>query len=112
MPQFLNIVFIQNEDAAEPLKILEEQGESAALQYLCQWDYAENDGETYDENPRGSGDSVYREGNYIMTYNTSLGYIGLCKSFIQTAWEFRAVIPYFHVLSLRLARNKTSGGKS
>ena len=79
MPQFLNIVFIQNENAAEPLKILEEQGESAALQYLCQWDYAENDGETYDENPRGSGDFVYHEGNYIMTYNTSLGYIGLCK---------------------------------
>lgn len=79
MSKYLNIVFIQNEEAAEPLKILEEQGESAALRYLRQWDYGENDGEIYDENPGGSGDSTYREGNYIMTYNTSLEYIGLCK---------------------------------
>ena len=79
MQQFLNIVFLQNEEAAKPLKILKEQGEAAALQFLCQWDYAEDDGEVYEENPGGNGDSVYREGNYIMTYNTSLGYIGLCK---------------------------------
>ena len=75
----LNIVFIQNEEAEEPLRILEDQGEGAALRYLRQWDYREEEGEVYDENPGGSGDSVYREGNYIMTYNTSLGYIGLCK---------------------------------
>ena len=79
MQEYLNIVFIQNEEAEEPLNILEEQGEGAALQYLRQWDYGEDDGEAYDENPGGSGDFIYREGNYMMTYNTSLGYIGLCK---------------------------------
>lgn len=83
MQKFLNIVFIQNEEAEEPLRILEDQGEGAALRYLRQWDYreddGEDDGEVYDENPGGNGDSVYREGNYILTYNTSLGYIGLCK---------------------------------
>ena len=79
MQQFLNIVFIQNEEAEEPLRILEDQGEGAALRYLRQWDYREDEVEVYDENPGGSGDSVYREGNYILTYNTSLCYIELCK---------------------------------
>lgn len=79
MPQYLNIVFMQNEEAAEPLRILAEQGESAALQYLRQWDNDEDDGEIYAENPGGSGDSVYREENFVMTYNASLEYIGLCK---------------------------------
>lgn len=48
MRKFLSIVFIQNEEAEEPLEILEEHGKSTALQYLKQWDYGENDGEIYD----------------------------------------------------------------
>ncbi|OQA82032.1 MAG: hypothetical protein BWY31_03441 [Lentisphaerae bacterium ADurb.Bin242] len=79
MKEYMSIVFIQNEEAEEPLNILEAQGKGAALQYLRQWDYGEDDGETYPENPAGSGDSTYREGNYIMSYNSSMGYIGLCK---------------------------------
>ena len=79
MTKYLEIVFIQNEEAETPLKILEEQGEDAAMNYLRQWDYSDDDGEIYDRNPGGSGDSAYRKGNYVMTYNTSLGYIGLCK---------------------------------
>ena len=79
MTKYLEIVFIQNEEAETPLKILEEQGENAAMNYLRQWDYGDDNGEIYDRNPGGSGDSVYRKGNYVMTYNTSLGYIGLCK---------------------------------
>ena len=79
MKKYMEIVFIQNEEAETPLKILEEQGEDAAMNYLRQWDYGDDDGEFYDRNPGGSGDSAYRKGNYVMTYNTSLGYIGLCK---------------------------------
>ena len=79
MTKYMEIVFIQNEEAETPLKILEEQGEDAAMNYLRQWDYSDDDGEIYDRNPGGSGDSAYRKGNYVMTYNTSLGYIGLCK---------------------------------
>ena len=79
MQKFQEIVFIQGEEAEEPLEILDKHGESSALQYLKQWDYGENDGEIYDEIPAGSNDSTYREDCYIMNYNTSLGYIGLCK---------------------------------
>lgn len=45
MQKFQEIVFIQGEEAEEPLNILDSEGESAALQYLAQWDYGENDGE-------------------------------------------------------------------
>ena len=79
MKKYMEIVFIQNEEAETPLKILEEQGEDAAMNYLRQWDYGDDDGEIYYRNPGGSGDSAYRKGNFVMSYNTSLGYIGLCK---------------------------------
>ena len=51
MQKFQEIVFIQGEEAEEPLNLLDNEGESAALQYLAQWDYGENDGEIYDEIP-------------------------------------------------------------
>ena len=65
MQKFQEIVFIQGEEAEEPLNILDSEGESAALQYLAQWDYGENDGEIYDEIPAGSVDSTYREDDYM-----------------------------------------------
>jgi len=74
---YANIVFMQSsQDTAEPLRILEEQGEHAALEYLKQWDY----GDSYEENNEpcaGTDDTIYREGPYIMSYNTRLEYIGL-----------------------------------
>lgn len=79
MQKFQEIVFIQGEEAEELLEILKSRGESAALQYLVQWDYGEGDGDIHDENPAGSNDSTYSEGCYIISYSTTLGYIGLCK---------------------------------
>ena len=76
--KYESIVFMQGEEADEPLKILEEQGEEAALEFLKQWDYGEG-GETYNENPAGDDDDEYRSGNYIMSYNTRIGTIGLCQ---------------------------------
>ena len=75
---YLNIVFMQPDsaDADEPLRILDEMGEHAALEYLTQWDY----GDAYEENDEsqaGRDDTIYREGDYLMSYNTRLGYIGL-----------------------------------
>lgn len=74
--QYENVVFAQGDDAAEPLRILETQGEQAALEYLTQW---HNPGEHETRNDVGAGESdrSYRQGQYIMTYNERLGYIGL-----------------------------------
>ena len=79
MAHYEEIVFIEHEEAAEPLAILEEQGEEAAMNYLRQWDYGDHDGEIFDENPAGSGDHVYWKDGYVMSYNTYFQYIGLCK---------------------------------
>ena len=66
---------MQGDDAREPLAILDKQGESAALDFLSEWDYG-NACPT-DNASAGTSDTIYRERNYILNYNTRLGYIGL-----------------------------------
>lgn len=48
------------------------------MRYLEQWDYGDNYGEVVDPmQQKGSRDSVYKQGRYLMTYNPGLGYAGL-----------------------------------
>lgn len=48
------------------------------MEYLKQWDYGDNYGEVVDPmQVKGSGDSVYKQGRYLMTYNSRHGYAGL-----------------------------------
>ena len=74
-----NIVFLQGDDAGEILDILDVFGESSAMEHLQQYDYGESQIESRDDFPWGSRDMIYREGNYVMSYNIGLGYIGLIK---------------------------------
>jgi hypothetical protein len=80
---YQEVVFMQGEEAREPLKVLEDQGEQAALEYLKQWDAGEG-GEESEEAPWGTSDTVYwneerhRDEDYVMSYNKGLEYIGLC----------------------------------
>lgn len=76
---FEDIIFLQDEDAIEALKILEMKGEQEALKYLLEWDYGEGPVRTLKGVPWGTLDQVYRYKDYIMTYNTGIGYIGLIK---------------------------------
>lgn len=82
-----SIVFIQDEEANGPLGILYNEGEEATIEYLSQWDYgdetqfaSEVNGHTYSSpaDCAGSGDAVSIVGNYALTYNLHLGYVGLC----------------------------------
>jgi len=97
---YQNVVFMDGDDASEPLAILHNRdrdpetgmdidesvvwhcptGESVAatFAYLAQWDYGEP-AETYPESHAGSGDwqETSECGRYLMTYNVGLGYIGL-----------------------------------
>ena len=75
--QYQRIVFAQGEDADEPLRILDEQGEAAAVEYLSQWDCGDGGGEVMDEPASGEADDVYEDEHYRLSYNTRLGYIGL-----------------------------------
>lgn len=71
-----NVVFLQGSEASEPLSMLDNDGPDAAIEFLTQW---HNPGEHEGTNELGHGmtDKVYGKGNYILSWNTALGYIGL-----------------------------------
>jgi hypothetical protein len=73
---YQRIVFLQGEEADEPLAILDRDGEEAALDYLAQWDYGDA-GEEFDEPASGTSDYVFESDHYRLSWNVRLGYIGL-----------------------------------
>lgn len=81
--KYEDVVFLQGEEAYEPLRILNNDGEDAALNYLKQWhDYGHHMGS--DELGHSNSDDVYKKDNYIMSWNNSLNYIGLQYEFEDT----------------------------
>jgi len=70
------IVFMQGDDADEPLAMLDTEGIESVLDYLAQWDMDDN-GELTDEPSAGTSDDTYEVDGYILTWNNQLGYIGL-----------------------------------
>lgn len=85
MKQYVEIAFFQGDDAEEPLAILEERGEQACLDYCADWDYGDS-AYASDTPPWGTDDDLYRDGDYILSYNARIGYVGLCRveSVIET----------------------------
>lgn len=86
--KYSNIVFLQDSEADEVLNILDEYGAQKAFEYLLQWDYGEHvieeqkiDFYGRDFTPWGKNDRLFKKDNYVMTYNLSMGYIGLTKIF-------------------------------
>jgi len=74
--KYENVVFLQGDEAYEPLERLDREGPDAALEYLKQWHYpGEHDG----TNTLGHGreDKVYEKDGYIMSWNPRLDYIEL-----------------------------------
>ena len=78
MKKYLNIIFLQGEDAEEVLEIIRSQGESVAMNYLKEWDMGDSCDES-ETHPAGRSDSSFIRGDYIMNYNDSLSYVGLCR---------------------------------
>lgn len=83
---FYSIVFMQGDDAAEPLDILNSEGADAAVEYLAQWDYGDEtleaariNGHTYSQiaDAIGTGDYRLTIGAYVLTWNAGLNYVGL-----------------------------------
>lgn len=88
-----SIVFMQGDDADEALRILYGKAAddesvvwsgpfaetiAATFEHLGQWDYGEP-GEMHTESEAGSSDRQVTsdDGQYLMTWNLGLGYIGL-----------------------------------
>lgn len=78
-PTFYSIVFLHGDNANEALDILDREGDDALLQYLKQWDYGTESEHSPQSFPAGHSDRVYTSGEYTVSYNLRLGYVGLCR---------------------------------
>jgi len=77
--QYYEIVFLQGEKAEEPLTILRDKGEEAALDYLKEFDRGEEMDVNPEDAPWGDDDRVMEKDGYVMSWNTEFGYIGLVR---------------------------------
>jgi len=74
--KYEEVVFLQGDEAYQPLEILNTKGKDAALEYLKQWHYpGEHQGSQ--ELGHGTEDQTYEKDGYIMSWNSGIGYIGL-----------------------------------
>ena len=76
--QYETIIFLQGQEADEPLDTLKQQGEEAAIEYLLQWDNGDSD-EWIDVEPYGTASTLYRRDNLVLCYHSGIGYIGLTR---------------------------------
>ena len=74
--KYEDVVFLQGDEAFEPLERLDREGPEAALEYLKQWHYpGEHQGSQ--DLKHGADDKTFEKDGYTMTWNPRLDYIGL-----------------------------------
>ncbi|MBD3261449.1 MAG: hypothetical protein GF334_07175 [Candidatus Altiarchaeales archaeon] len=68
--------FVSKSGFGKGEKAFFESPDDEKIKYLSQWDHGDV-GEVRDKPSHGSSDTVYRKGDYVLSYNPSLGYAGL-----------------------------------
>lgn len=87
--RWLNVAFLQGEEADAVLDLIDRDGAEAAIAHLSGYDYGEEttqaaleNGYVYDDQPpTGSTDRTVQDGGYALTYNHALGHVGLYREF-------------------------------
>mgnify|MGYP000097275363 CR=1 FL=1 len=88
--RWISVVFLQDEDAGELLAMIDRDGETAAIEYLRQWDYGDEttdaalvNGYVYDRIPEGSADRTIEDPDspYALTYSELYGYVSLLRRY-------------------------------
>ena len=84
--QWISVVFLQGDEADEVLDLIDVQGTDAAIEHLTGYDYggetveaAIANGHVYDEPQAGATDRTATRDVYTLTYNASLGNVGLYR---------------------------------
>ena len=84
--RWVSVVFLQGEEAAEVLALIDRDGTDTAITHLAQWDFGEEtteaameNGYVYDPPPTGALDRVVTEGDYALTYNPAMGHVSLLR---------------------------------
>ncbi len=88
--RWINVVFLQGDEAERPLRILGELGYVDAVDYLAQWDYGEEttqaaleNGYVYDEPGEGTNDRVIMSGDYALVVNPHVCYVSLLRRYAE-----------------------------
>ncbi|GAA1318218.1 hypothetical protein ACFSWE_07690 [Leucobacter albus] len=91
-PRWVNIVFLEGQDADRMLALLERAGTDAVITELSGYDFGDEstqaalvNGYIYDEVPTGALDRVTTHGDYTLTYNHDLGHVSLHRALPHTA---------------------------
>jgi hypothetical protein len=82
--EYHNVVFMSGDDAREALDILNERGEEAAVKYLSEWDYGDDEYSPSNKPPWGALDLLVRfpisdTEHYILSYSLRRNYISLTR---------------------------------
>ena len=92
--RWVNVVFLQGDEADWPLRILGELGHVDAVDYLAQWDYGDEttqaaleNGYVYDEPGEGTNDQVAISGDYALVINPHIGYVSLLRRYTEPDTE-------------------------
>lgn len=85
--QWVSVVFLQGPEAEEALDLIQDEGPSAGIEYLAQWDAGDEttsaaliNGHVYNEPPSGSLERTVSEGEYTLTYSPFLGQVSLLRA--------------------------------
>jgi hypothetical protein len=74
--KYEDVVFLQGQEADEPLQILHNDGQDAAMEFLKSWHmFGSHMGSS--NLGHGSSDQTYEKDGYTMSWNDRIGYIGL-----------------------------------
>jgi len=74
-----NIVFLQGDEAVHSLELIEKYTPKAAIIFLqCMYE-GMFESTLSKEVPWGTNDQLYKSGNMILSWNSKIGYIGLCN---------------------------------
>lgn len=84
--RWVGVVFLQGEEAAEVLDMIDRDGPDAAIDYLAGWDYGDEttdaamvNGDVRDTPPVYPGDRRADAGDYVLTYNPHAGHAALYR---------------------------------
>lgn len=84
--RWINVVFLQGQEADEVLDMIDADGASVGLNYLKSWDYGDEtteaameNGYVYDEPPSGPLEHELREGDYHLAYSHSFDHVALYR---------------------------------
>ena len=84
--RWVNVAFMQGEEADEVLDMIDADGPAAGLDHLKSWDFGDEttsaameNGYVYDEPPSGPLEHELREGDYHLAYSHSFDHVALYR---------------------------------